>query len=196
MFEYEDFPKKCLKCKRSDVPLERFQAGYVRSKYIQGGPASRVQVIEYNSYSVKFPVCRSYKIQFNRYLMAEKFFYTMICLNIPTFFITIIFTFVHPPINFPFNILPFTISFILTVILAILVRIYPHKIQNYIEATENGVILKDPIYEKEFYDYKMSRMVEDKLDINKIPCPKCGSLIRKDVDFCLSCGKDLRNYAI
>jgi ribosomal protein S27AE len=35
-------------------------------------------------------------------------------------------------------------------------------------------------------------MVEDENGINKIPCPKCGSLMRKDGDFCLSCGKDLR----
>lgn len=194
MLRYEDFPKKCLKCKRSDLPLEKFKIGYVKVLRTQGRSFSGFHKSEYKSYSVKFPVCRKCKIQFSRHLFAKKMFYIMILVDLFPLLLTLLFTFVSPPIKFPFNILPFTISFIITIIFAALIRIFPHKVKNYIEATENGVVIKDPDYEKEFQTFIMSRMVEDEFDINKIPCPKCGSLMMKDADFCLSCGKDLRNY--
>ena len=65
--------------------------------------------------------------------------------------------------------------------------------RNYIQLTESGAYIKDPHYKKEVDDYKRLRAVEDRLDINKIPCPNCGYLMREDADFCLSCGKDLRH---
>jgi len=190
MLRYEDFPKKCLKCKRSDVPLEKFQFGYL--KMLSFSFSSRTETKTYSGYSIRVPVCKTCKNQFKAFMILRVLFKIVRLLTLFALLLTLLFTFVPPPIKFPFNILPFTITFIPIVILAIIVRIYPHKIQNYIKLTESGAIIKDPIYKKEFDDYRTSRYIEDALDINKISCPYCDSLIRKDSDFCLSCGKDLR----
>jgi len=196
MLKYEDFPKKCIKCKRTDVPLEKFQIGYVKGKYIQGSSTSRVRTIATSSYSIKFPVCRTCKGQFSRFLRLRQLFHVILLINVFTLLLLILFTFVPaiPHIDLPFNILPFIISFSAAIIFAIIVRSSPNKIKNFIDATEKGVIIKDSSYETELVEHKKTRLIDDILEINKIPCPKCGTLMRKDADFCLSCGKDLRSY--
>lgn len=195
MIRYEDFPKKCLKCKKTDISFEKFQIAIANAKYKKWGIFSRSTEILYNSYSVKFPVCRNCKKKFERFRTTVSIFYFISILNIITFFITL-FLIYYPNINirFPFNVSPFMISIILAVILGIIVRTHPHRIHNYIEITKNGkILIKDPEYKKEFDEYKKMKLVEEELGINQISCPKCNSLIKKDADFCNFCGKDLRN---
>jgi ribosomal protein S27AE len=192
MLKYEDFPKKCIKCKRSDVPLEKFQFGY-RKTLSHSISSSRRGFHEEKTYSIRVPVCKKCKKQLKAFFILRYLFRVFILLSLFTLFISVLFTIVPPHVKFPINILPFISTFIPTVILGIIVGMYPHKIRNYIELTESGPIIKDPHYKKEVEDYKRVRVVEDKLDINKIACPNCGALMREDADFCLSCGKDLRN---
>lgn len=194
MLKYEDFPKKCLKCKRSDLHLEKFQVGYRKmlTYSISSTRRSFREETTSSGYSIRIPVCKRCKKQFKAHMILSVLFRLFILINFLTLILTIIFTLVPPSLKFPLNILPFIITFIPTIILGAVIGIYPHKIRNYIELTESGPIIKDPDYKKEVDDYRTLRAVEDKLDINKIPCSNCGSLVRQDADFCLSCGKDLR----
>jgi hypothetical protein len=190
MLRYEDFPKKCIKCKRSDVPLEKFQFGY---RKLQSYSYTRwIHSKTYSGYSIRVPVCKKCKKQFKAHMILRLLFKIGGLITVFTFLITVLLIIVPPHVKFPFNILPFISTFIPTVILGIIDGVYPHKIQHYIELTESGPIIIDPDYNKEIGDYKRVRAVEDRLDINKITCPNCGALMREDADFCLSCGKDLR----
>ena len=195
MTQYEDFPKKCLKCKKANVPLEKFQIAYVKKKYNKWGIFSRLQEILYNSNVIKFPVCKKCKNKFERYRTVVSLFYVISLLNIPTLFISLFLVF-NPniTITFPFNILPFIISLTLAIIFGIIGSIDPNRISNYIEVMKDGsVVIKDPNYNKEMDDYRKVKLVEDELGIDQIYCPNCKSLISRDVDFCNFCGKDLRS---
>ncbi|MFX1234141.1 MAG: zinc-ribbon domain-containing protein [Promethearchaeota archaeon] len=196
MLRYEDFPKKCLKCRRSDVPLEKFQIGYVKGKLIDGGIFSRTTTSIISSYSTKFPVCRTCKRKFSTFLRLKQLFTVTFLLNFFTLLLFILFTFVPsiPHIKFPFNILPLATTLTVAFIFGILIKINPNNIQDYIVATENGIIIKDRDYEREVDEYKNSKLVDNIFNVNKKYCTNCGYLISSDADFCLSCGKDLRIY--
>jgi predicted RNA-binding Zn-ribbon protein involved in translation (DUF1610 family) len=103
--------------------------------------------------------------------------------------------FLNPSIDFTFKILPISVFSALFLVFLVIVSKNSNKIQNYIEITKDGkVLIKDKLYEKEFYDYQVSKKIKDALDIDKFPCPKCGTLLRDDIDFCNTCGIDLRTY--
>jgi hypothetical protein len=79
------------------------------------------------------------------------------------------------------------------IILYVIVKKHPHRINKYIDMTLHGKIsipdedLKEEIVkkiEKDNSDFQNNR--------NVIFCPNCGEKFLKGTDFCLSCGKDLR----
>jgi hypothetical protein len=101
--------------------------------------------------------------------------------------------FFNPSLDFTLKILPISVHSALFIGVLVIVSKSPNKIQNYIIITKDGtVVLKDKLYEKEFNEYQILRKIEDELDINKFPCPKCGTLLRNDNEFCNKCGIDLR----
>jgi len=192
MIKYENFPKKCLKCHKTDVPFEKFQIAYVKENFLKGNFFSRRKTILYQSYSVKFPVCRSCKRKFRLYQTLKFIVGVLSLFYIIIIPITVI-LFFNPSLDFLLKILPISILTVLVSVFSIIVNKHPSRIHNYIEITKNGkVLIKEPLYEKEFNDYQIIKNIEDSFDINKFSCPKCGTLLRNDIDFCTQCGIDLR----
>jgi len=194
--KYEDFPNRCVKCNRADVPLIKFRTAF---SFLESSSTSSIfsrsfrRREEWSTYSIAFPVCRKCKNKFRRYQVFRLIKNLLYFINIFTPIITINLVFFNPKVGFPFNISPLIFSVGLTVTLVLIYKYHPHRIRNYIEIDKGGrVLIKNPSYEEEIYKHKMVKDLENKYEINKVPCPKCGSLIRKDVDFCNSCGKDLR----
>ena len=171
MIKYEDFPRKCLKCHNSNIPLERFPLAHVKEKYLQGHIFSRVKRIAYSSFVVRFPVCKRCKKQFTRYRITRSILMISSLLYLLIIPLTIVFL-IYPNYSFQnttLNLLPLVILMLITVILTIIVRTHPHRIKKFITITKDGkVVIKDPSYEKEVYEYQAKKAIEDRLEINKI----------------------------
>jgi len=198
----EQFPKKCIKCKRTDVDLEAFPIFKIKDSLLDFffGYSTNYRFV-----SVKIPVCKSCKEQFIKYhkikdlasifkvlfglflFLTVGFFVILIILGVFTF-VFIIFVLI-------------TIGFLfLFVIFYIIKSNHPDKFSNYfdlkIRGNEATLVINDPDYRQDIIEYTTSKIVEDLskkvLNIDIIYCPKCGSKQNKEVDFCLACGKELR----
>lgn len=182
------FPKKCIKCKKEDLPLEEF--AYARS----------ILDRRFKVFYFKIPICENCKKDLMKYekrvkyLKSKFFFFCIFCIStFPIYTWTIHIPRISPSLII-FTILTSIISGSLTVLLSVLHIIFYMKkydrISNYIEINKDGsVLIKDPEYRKEFEELSLLKE-EDKED-ELYNCPNCNTLILKDMEFCHVCGKDL-----
>jgi len=197
----EQFPKRCIKCKRSDVELVAFSITKTKSSrldYITSSWSSRTA-------QARIPVCKSCKIQFINYRRFKKVVNLFKNLFIGFLILTIIFFFIQgwdEILNSIFTIFIFLSVgfFVIFVFLYVNDLNHPNRISNYVslEIGRSGtkLIFKDPEYLQNMVDHAASTFIEEEvrkeLGIDIIYCPKCGSKQMRDVDFCLQCGKELR----
>ncbi len=192
---YEDFPKKCIKCKEQ-VDLEKFR--YSRSRR----PLFRNTT---TTYYVNFPVCNNCKNSFNSYLRLENlsnwFLYYGGIGSIILFIIALLLSFsgmigTSGNMLIFLSIILFVGSAIMSIIFNLLSRIHPGKISNFIKINKKGIVtLKDQDLQDEFSMVAEKNLIErikGPDPSEAITCPKCNALQKSGADFCLNCGKNLR----
>jgi hypothetical protein len=189
-----EFPLKCIKCKRTDVPLKDFV--YVRSIL------SRSMKTHY----IRIPVCENCEKDFMRYEKRLKYLRLkncLICVFAFTIFLSVAWSISNPNLN-PIIILSvFIISIISGLLSIILIIIHlnfynknPGRINKYIEIKMDGsVFVKDPEYRKEYEEFLAFRKKSSKYNSQEkmFYCPKCKKPQIKGTFFCKNCGKDLRD---
>jgi len=196
----EQFPKRCIKCKRSDVDVVPFLITKTK-QFLSFFSRSTAYRTTYE----RVPVCEQCQAQFTRYLKFHKIVNLFKILLISFIFLLAIFSIVYLFINkFLSTSLIFLILSIGTMIIFIILYIkdsnHPDRISNYVSLKINGngsiLFIKDPYYRQEIANHITSTIVKEeiqkKFNINIIYCPKCGSKQKKGTDFCLVCGKELR----
>ncbi len=182
-----NFPKKCIKCKKTDVPLKEFV--YARSIMSQ----------RLKTAYVKVPVCDTCKKELIKYEKRLKYFkykYCLLCIFCISTFLPSAWTSYNPRITPTIifgTIILSIISGILTATLFILHIIFNRKnqdnINNYIEINMDGsIVIKDPEYRKEFEELAKSELSKEDELYN---CPSCNTLVMIDMEFCHVCGMDL-----
>jgi hypothetical protein len=195
MKNMSEFPKKCIKCKREDLPLKDFV--YARSIMSRSIKTSYIRI----------PVCEDCEKDFNRYeklLNYLKIKYCVFCIFTITTFISIAWSISTPFIDqiliTSMTIIAIVSGIILTIFLVIHLNLYkrnPGRINNYIEIKMDGSILvKDPEYKKE-YEELQAAIVEDnkgKLQNETFYCPRCRKPQKRGTFYCRNCGKDLKEF--
>ncbi|MFX0005930.1 MAG: hypothetical protein ACFFA7_12425 [Promethearchaeota archaeon] len=185
--KFEDFPKKCIKCKKSDVELHKFT--YASS-------------IGNRTISFSFPVCSLCKPKFERSNKIENAFKTMRYITIISGIITIfmIIALISGFSSAGNNIILF-IAAIITIIglgLYITLMVDVYRIKHFFILKKSGeIIFKNKEYQQEIIDHVVEEELEKaeklKTGIGTIYCPKCGSQQIRGIDFCNNCGKELRD---
>ncbi|MHA1241985.1 MAG: hypothetical protein ACTSQU_14560 [Promethearchaeota archaeon] len=184
-----EFPQKCIKCKASHLQLIDFQYVKIEKK---------------KERMVTIPVCEFCKKDIIGYKKYENYYdehknrciFSCIPIIIAGFFLSIFLPFfmflqntffIYIAIFFLVSIL----SIFISGIKIIMKFIHPHRINKFMKLDKNGrLIIKDPEYRAEFEKLNESK-TEIQLDLNII-CPSCGAKYSKFIDFCNSCGKDMR----
>ena len=191
MTQFEDFPKICIKCKRSDIELFKFthSATNIKGKH------------KYSTVNIRFPVCSSCKQEFERWKKIVDAFQSMKHTSFISLFVAIFlgYEIFHGILSGLFVVL-FFITLILTIIgivLFIITKIHPNKISNYINLKKTGEVnIKDKELQKEIAEYAVSKkgmqILKEVMGVSMIICPKCGSHQQNGIDFCSMCGKELR----
>lgn len=195
----DNFPKKCIKCKRTDVQLHEFSVSVSENLYRRYGS-------KYRTRTFSIPVCENCKSQFTRYVWFNGFRkFINICTGVvlallifEIFFGLVFFDYYARSFLPPF--LYCSIVFIiLTIILYIIELNHPHKIKNYVNLRMIGTVydaIKDPEYKHEVLNFLKTKIIKQaykkEFGINVIYCPWCGSKQDENALFCLDCGKDLR----
>ncbi|MFX1297869.1 MAG: hypothetical protein ACFFD2_23860 [Promethearchaeota archaeon] len=198
---FDSYPQQCIKCHRSNLELDEFPL--VKTKFIFTFSCHKEA---YRNVYTKVPVCKTCKSKFIKYQQIKSraeligfFLVLSLITTIILFFIQLFF------IERLYNI--FLIFLILSIVLAlssIIIYSYlsshPDKISNYVNFKRGTFIVKSPDYRKAIVEHAITRQIEDNLkkvlDIDIIHCPKCGSKQKRNADFCLNCGKELRNKYI
>jgi len=193
MTKFEDFPKKCIKCKRSDLELHKFTYGRTKRKV-----SSKSSITRY----VSFPVCSSCRQEFEKSYRVENVFNNMKYVSIISLFIAIYMVIeLLRGSTFWLISLILIITTCLTIIgiaLYVKIKVDPNRIAKYINLKKTGeVSITDKELQQEIVDHIVSEKEEEALKrttgIGMITCPKCGSQQLKGIDFCNNCGKELRN---
>ncbi len=193
----EKYPQKCIKCHSEDVELEEFPIVKTRSIF-----TFSFYRHEYRTMQTNVPVCTSCKSKFTKFQHLKSradiiggFFSLSIFTMIILFFVQ--FFFIEYLYNFFLFFLILSVILIFpSIILYAQVSSHPDKISNYVSFKKDTVIIKNPDYRKAIVEHAITKQIEDKLkkefDIDIVHCPKCGSKQKKNADFCLNCGKELR----
>lgn len=180
-----EFPNKCIKCKKVDIPLKKFV--FARS----------IMSPRFKTVYINVPVCPNCKKELMKYERLLKFLklkYCFFCVFCSSTFLSVAWSMFNPRISLiiiSYAIIISGISGLLTAILLVshLILNYknPDRISNYIEIKMDGsIIIKDPEYRKEYEELASS--TEDEL----FNCPSCNTLLMKDMEFCHVCGLDLK----
>lgn len=188
----ENFPKKCIMCKRTDVELSSYTVGVSKTK------GYRHQTTRTKSFSV--PVCEECKSLLNKRSYINLL---QTCIGLITL---IVFVFSIVPLVFKESyfiqlLIGGVVLLIINIILFIIKSTFTNNIKKYVKPTLSGTIydaIKDPEYKREMANFQKAKVVKDAIDkelgLNVMYCPRCGSQHKKDTDFCLKCGKDLRTH--
>lgn len=193
MTQFEDFPKKCIKCKRSGLKLHKFT--YARTKKKVGSKS-------YNTNYISFPVCSSCKLEFEKSYKIENAFGNIKYVSIISLLIAIYMVVeLLRGSTFWLISLILIITTSLTIIgiaLYVKIKVDPNRIGNYINLKKTGeVSITDKEFQQEIVEHVVAKKEEEdfgrKTGIGIITCPKCGSQQLKSIDFCNICGKELRN---
>ena len=197
-------PKICIKCKRGkegDVEIQKY--AYVRTK--TRGALSKHS--NSKTISISFPVCPSCGLEFKHYQKYESFFDKtkryLIILSVILWVLTIwsLFTNGTYPLHGGLSntilhwiYIPISIMVpVLYIVLYLIIKKHPNRINQYIELTLNGdVSIKDENIKEEITKKVMNDKYDYDHNINVIFCPKCGAKYSQGTDFCRHCGKDLR----
>ncbi|MFX1374991.1 MAG: zinc ribbon domain-containing protein [Promethearchaeota archaeon] len=193
----ENFPKKCIVCKETNVDLIALAVSVSK---VRGGIISKQQKITTQTYEV--PVCKNcVKMLARRDYLKE----LQICIGLITFIIFLI-SIVSLMDEGSYLEKLLTIAIVLIIINIPLFFIKPYiseNIKNYVKLKFNDTLynaIVDPEYKQDIDNFLKERViieaVEKELSVNIMFCPKCGSKQKKDSDFCLECGKDLRTLRI
>ncbi|MFW9828903.1 MAG: hypothetical protein ACFFEY_15040 [Candidatus Thorarchaeota archaeon] len=191
-----EFPQKCIKCKRTDLPLNKFvYARSVMSRYIK-------------TRYIKIPVCDNCEKDFMKYEKILKYLrlkYCLMCIFTITLFLTLAWIISAPYLNGMIILTVFVISIISGVLTLILLVIHLNlyykntgRINKYIEIKMDGsILIKDPEYRKEYEEFLAFRAESSKEESqeNTFYCPKCHRPQKRGTLFCKNCGKDLREFS-
>ena len=183
------FPEKCIKCHTTTAPLTTFN-------YI--GKHKKKSIL------VPIPVCEYCRDEIISYKKYEDFYYShklrFLGSCIPLFFYGVFLMMFLPflmyfmrsfVIYFAIFFLVYFISIISSIIKVLIKFIHPHRVSKFIKLDKNGhPFIKDPEYRAETLKLNEAHYKADQ-NIEKI-CPLCGTKYTKNIDFCTSCGKDLR----
>jgi len=193
MSQFEEFPKICIKCKRTDLELHKFT--YARTKKKVG---SKI----YNTNYISFPVCSQCKQDFEKSNKIENVFESFKYVSIVSFLIAIymIIELIRGSTFWLISlILIITMSLTITgIALFVKLKTDPNKIGNYINLKKSGEIsITDHELQQKIVEHVVTIKEEEDFRRKKgtgiIFCPKCGSEHIKGTDFCDKCGKELRN---
>lgn len=191
MSNFEDFPKKCIKCNRKDVKLHKFQ--YSKS-------SGTIFSDSYSTVSISFPVCGECKIDINSYLKikdnASNFLLGAVCLTIIIIIIGVIMGITDNNLIVIQSIL-IAITIVLLVISTVLYissKTHPHRISKFlvINIRSGTIKVKNDEYRGEIINKKIADHITSIANIDAIYCPKCGTKQMTQTDFCRACGKELR----
>ena len=184
---FDKFPKKCIKCEKSDGELHKFTYAILK-----GG----------RTLSISFPVCSICKPKFDRTYKIETAFRSIrryfIISGIVAIFIIVLIISGITFILFD-SILTVTIGLsIIGLIFYLILAVNPYRIKNFIVLKKSGEFrIKNTAYQQEFVEQVIKEEVEKaekvRTGVGMIFCPKCGSKQIKGIDFCNNCGKELRN---
>jgi hypothetical protein len=190
-----EFPNRCIKCKRADLPLKKF--GYARSvmaRYIK-------------TRYIEIPVCENCESDFVKYEKILKYLrlkYCLICIFVITTFLTVSWSFSAPyanPVIIDTMLVFSIISGVLTLILFLIhLNLYNNnsgRINKYIEIKMDGsILIKDPEYRKEYEEFLAVRAesTKDKSYEKMIYCPNCNKPQTRGRFYCKNCGKSLKDF--
>ncbi|MHA2008927.1 MAG: hypothetical protein ACXABO_12260 [Promethearchaeota archaeon] len=191
--KFEAFPNKCIKCKRSDIELQKFS--YARTKRKRSSKSS-------STVYLSFPVCSSCFQDFEKSSRIENLFESIRFYSIISFVIAIFLGIdIVMRSTSGFTIVLLTITAFITIVgfgLYFKLKLDPNRIKKYINLKKTGeVVIKDKEFQKEVVDHivlnKEVEALKRATGLGMIYCPKCGSQQLKGVDYCKNCGKELRN---
>ncbi|UCC19313.1 MAG: zinc ribbon domain-containing protein [Promethearchaeota archaeon] len=193
MTQFEDFPKICVKCKRSDLELYKFSYGRTKKKI---GSSS------YTTKFISFPVCSNCKQEFEKSYKIENLFdyfkYASIISTIILIY-TVFEAFRGSTFWLIYVLMVITASIlIIGIFLFFRIRLDPNRVRNYIDLKKSGEIsIKDDKLKQDIEEHLISEIEKEALrkitGEGMIYCPKCGTEQPKGIDFCNKCGKELRN---
>ena len=173
MTQFENFPKKCIKCKRSDIELHKFTYGRTKRKL-----SSKSSITRY----ISFPVCSSCRQAFEKSYKVENVFESMKYVSLISFLIAI-YTGIELLRGSTFwlisLILIITTSLtIISIALYVKIKVDPNRIRNYINLKKTGeVSIIDKKFQQEVVEHIVSEKEEEALKrikgIGMIICPKC-----------------------
>jgi len=195
MPQFEDFPKKCIKCKRTDVELHKFTYAKTKTKRKHSSKS-------YSTMYTSFPVCSSCKQEFEKSYKVENVFENIKYISLISFLISIYLVIEllrGSSSGLIRGLLIITASItIIGIGLYVKTKLDPNRIRNYINLKKTGeVSITDKEFQQEVIEHIVSEKEEEALKKNigvgMITCPKCGSQQLKSIDFCNACGKELRN---
>lgn len=183
------FPQKCIKCHNTTAPLTIYN-------YIAKRKKKKILV--------PIPVCYSCRDDLISYSKYEDFYYShkfrFLGSCIPLIFYGVFLVFFLPLfmyfmssiyIYFIIFFLVYFISIISSIIKVLIKFIHPHRVSKFMKVDKNGQLtIKDPEYRAETLKLNTTQY-EDNQNIEKT-CPSCGAKYTESIDFCTSCGKDLR----
>lgn len=200
-------PKICIKCKKgkdSGVEIQKYE--YARTK-------TRGTFRSYKSsttVSISFPVCPTCASEFKKYQSYETIFditgkYLIIIsiflwatkiIEIILYLLNISYSLFRTNYYNIYNWITWILAIIIPIIYFIMYKIvkgHPNRISQYIDMNLNGeVTIKDTELKEEIIKKKEKEILDFQKNINVIFCPNCGEKYPSGTDFCLSCGKDMR----
>ncbi|MFX0098989.1 MAG: zinc-ribbon domain-containing protein [Candidatus Hodarchaeota archaeon] len=192
MATFNDYPRKCVKCKRDDVEVHEF-----KHRKSSGTEFSS----SHTTFSITFPVCDGCEQEFKEYLKvkdkATTFMYAGLCMFIPGAIIGALVLTVNKGLMIVQYIVIAAMAVLLGISLFFFIasKNHPHRIGKFIELTKDGrVIIQDEKLREEVTEAAVQKMLEKSVGPTKeetVYCPWCGKPTKKGTRFCLACGKDL-----